>query len=197
MAGPIPTFTTHQFCATESDLAPVCVLLCSDHPCLCGDPPGWLLPVLRLWVYDPTGASNPSLTSMKHCSLDADLVCGYFLWPAEYLQDARELLSLKASAYQQSQTLLTWRGSVPPCTNSTGNATCAMCSEDVPGEMCGSVWGSGGVQLCNWRYIECRDRRVVTINLADKVCATRRSAPLVHLSNTGCRAHPRTMLVPP
>lgn len=104
---------------------------------------------------------------MKQCSLEADLICGYHLWPAEYLQDARELLSLKASASQPAQPILTWRGSVPPCTNSTLNASCSLCSDNVPAEMCGGVWGSGGVQLCNWRHIECRDRRVVTINLDD------------------------------
>jgi hypothetical protein len=103
--------------------------------------------------------------------LEADTACGQTLWPSEYLQDTSQLLLLKAAAanVQTLQKLGTWRASVPPCTNSTSNGSCVLCNSNVPEDMCGTTRASDGAQFCNWRFVECRDRRVVTLNMADQV----------------------------
>lgn len=90
---------------------------------------------------------------------------------AEFLQDAAQLLLLKAAAAnnQTAQRLETWRSSVPPCTNSSANASCAVCDDGMQADMCGRMRPGDGAQLCNWRYITCRDRTVVSIELANKV----------------------------
>jgi hypothetical protein len=119
-----------------------------------------------------TNSSNNSTSwILQPCGPAADFVCGQSLWPSEYLRDAAQLLLLKAAAANAPTTdqLSTWRSSIPPCTNSSVNASCSFCDDSVPAEACGTTRPVDGVQLCNWRYIECRDRRVVTINMAFKV----------------------------
>jgi hypothetical protein len=108
---------------------------------------------------------------MQACGLEADIACGQTLWSAEFLQDSSQLLLLKGAAanVQTRQQLSTWRASVPPCTNSTSNGSCVLCDGSTPEDMCGTVSASDGAQLCNWRYVGCRDRRVVTLNMADQV----------------------------
>jgi hypothetical protein len=117
------------------------------------------------------GTASNMASVLQACGPAADLVCGQSLWPPEFLQDAAQLLLLKAAAANAPTTgqLGTWRSSIPPCTNSSVNASCSFCDDSVPAEACGTTRLADGVQLCNWRYVECRDRRVVTINMALKV----------------------------
>jgi hypothetical protein len=118
-----------------------------------------------------TNSMSSTLTILQPCSPQADLLCGQSLWTPEFLQDAEQMLLLKAAAAnsQTTQRLDTWRGSVPPCTNSTISGSCVECDESVPADMCGKVRPGDGAQLCNWRYITCRERRVISINLANQV----------------------------
>lgn len=117
------------------------------------------------------GTASNMASVLRACGPAADLVCGQSLWPPEFLQDAAQLLLMKAAAANAPTTdqLGTWRSSIPPCTNSSVNASCSFCDDSVPAEACGTTRLADGVQLCNWRYVECRDRRVVTINMALKV----------------------------
>lgn len=152
----------------------------SGNPCLCGGAPGWLAPFLDspAVMGNATNSTNSSgvVSILQPCGAAADLLCGQSLWPPEFLRDAPQLLLLKAAATNTptTQQLSTWRGSVPPCTNSSANASCSVCDDSMPAEACGMTRPADSVQLCNWRYIECRDRRVVTINLANKVTCRRR-----------------------
>lgn len=143
---------------------------------LTGSYPSWTY----LYISAPVNATNSTTNSstnnqartiMQACGLEADTVCGQTLWPAEFLQDSSPLLLLKGAAanVQTLQQLSTWRASVPPCTNSTSSGSCVLCDSSIPEDMCGTLRASDGAQLCNWRYVECRDRRVVTLNMADQV----------------------------
>lgn len=152
--------------------------LCSGNPCLCGGVPVWMTASMVLPTStnstnttNSTNSLSSTLTILQPCSPVADLLCGQSLWTPEFLQDAEQMLLLKAAGAnnQTTQRLDTWRGSVPPCTNSSINGSCIECDESMPGDMCGGVRPGGGAQLCNWRYITCRDRRVVSLNLANKV----------------------------
>jgi hypothetical protein len=107
----------------------------SGNPCLCGGAPGWLTPFLAApATTNSTNTTSNGTTSTDHtsilqpCGPQADLICGQSLWGPEFLQDAAQLLLLKAAAAntQTTQRLDTWRGSVPPCTNSSVNASCAV-----------------------------------------------------------------------
>lgn len=115
--------------------------------------------------------SNHGTSILQPCGAQADLICGQSLWGPEFLQDAAQLLLLKAAAAnsQTAQRLETWCSSVPPCTNSSTNASCAVCDDSMPADVCGRIRPDDGAQLCNWRYITCRDRRVVSIELTNKV----------------------------
>jgi hypothetical protein len=118
-----------------------------------------------------TDSMSSTLTVLQPCSPEAELLCGQSLWTPEFLQDGEQMLLLKAAAAssQTTQRFDTWRGSVPPCTNSSISGSCVECDESVPGDMCGQVRPGDGEQLCNWRFITCRDRRIVSVNLANKV----------------------------
>jgi len=90
------------------------------------------------------------------------------------MQDTKQLLSLKAAAsdVSTSQRLSSWQDTVPPCTNSSVNGSCIMCHEDIPVSQCGtfrSLGGPIGNFLCNWRFIECRDGRVVKVDMPNRV----------------------------
>lgn len=108
---------------------------------------------------------------------ESDAVCGQSLYPPEYFTGAQELLALKAAAADANtqMRLSSWRSSIPPCTNysSSANATCVLCDEQEPQSSCGKARQSDGQMLCNWRFVECRGRQVVAINMARKVCILR------------------------
>lgn len=95
-------------------------------------------------------------------------------WPVVYMQDIEQLLSLKAAAADGStlQSLASWESAVPPCTNSSVDGSCMMCYENVSDSECGSfktISGTNGAFLCNWRFVQCRDRRVVKIDMSNRV----------------------------
>lgn len=145
---------------------------CSGNPCLCGGAPGWLTPFLDQTAATTNGTVvSTAGTIMQPCGPDTDSLCAHSLWTPAYLQDSQQLLLLKSAA-ANNQTIWkldTWRASVPPCTNSSTATSCAVCEDSLPPEMCGGLRPSDGTQLCNWRYVACRDRRVVAINMANKV----------------------------
>lgn len=169
---------------------------CSGNPCLCGGVPGWLMPFLVLSPAGlPNGTNSTSSTGtiMQPCGPEADFVCSQSLWTPDFLRDTRQLLLLKAAAANNktAEQLGSWRGSVPPCTNSSANASCTVCDDSAPGDSCGSIRAGDGAQLCNWRYVQCRDGRVVSINLANKVscctlCSQRPWGGSAQRGSTGC-----------
>lgn len=119
-------------------------------------------------------SSNLGALALACGAPEADAICVASLWAPEYLRDAWQLLALKAAAADAStsQRLASWRGTVPPCTNSSSTGTCVLCDDSAPPSMCGGPRPSDGALMCNWRFIACRDRRVVTINVAYMVrCA--------------------------
>jgi hypothetical protein len=123
----------------------------------------------------PAGA-NITGTIWQQCGTpEADTICGQSLYPPEFFTGVQELLSLKATAAgaNTQMRLSSWRPSIPPCTNhsSSANATCVVCDEAEPLSSCGRPRASDGQMLCNWRFVECRARQVVAINMARKVGA--------------------------
>jgi hypothetical protein len=104
---------------------------------------------------------------------ESDTICGHSLFAPEFFTGALELLTLKAAAAgaNTQMRLAGWRPSIPPCTNhsSAANATCVLCDEGEPLSSCGRPRLSDGQMLCNWRFIECRERQVVAVNMARKV----------------------------
>lgn len=144
-----------------------CINACRGNPCLCGGVPSGLG---NVYTSLPAGAPG---TVLQPCNTDTtDTICGAGLWADEYRRDTQALLTLKANAAEPStlqRLAATWRASVPPCTNSSTNGSCVLCDEAAPLSQCGTVRASDGVLLCNWRFVECRDRRVIKIDMAFKV----------------------------
>ncbi|WIA22988.1 hypothetical protein OEZ86_009906 [Tetradesmus obliquus] len=103
---------------------------------------------------------------------ESDAVCGQSLYPPEFFSGAQELLALKAAAADPNtqMRLSSWRFSIPPCTNysSSANAACVLCDEQEPQSNCGKARPIDGQVLCNWRFVECRGRQVVAVNMARK-----------------------------
>jgi hypothetical protein len=161
--------------------------------------PGWLLlPAASINAASPNNATTNSTSSINGTALnstasnnssyfissaigslalacgtlEADATCAASLWPPEFLQDAWQLLTLKAAAADAStlQRLASWRGTVPPCTNSSSTGNCVLCDDSVPLQLCGGPRPSDGALTCNWRFIQCRDRRIVEIDMAYQVC---------------------------
>jgi hypothetical protein len=122
-----------------------------------------------------TAAGGNALdTIWQQCGTpEADAICGQSLFPPEYFVGVQELLTLKAAAAgaNTQMRLSSWRASAPPCTNysSSANATCVMCNEQEPINNCGKPRLADGQLLCNWRFVECRGRQVVAVNMARKV----------------------------
>jgi hypothetical protein len=91
-------------------------------------------------------------------------------WPANYLLDVPQLLLLKVQAGNDDtiSKLDGWISDSPPCTTMANISSCALCM-DPSSQQCGTTTGPG-IWLCNWPFIECRDRRVVKINTFQQVC---------------------------
>eukprot|EP00879_Flechtneria_rotunda_P024754 GHRR01026261.1.p2 GENE.GHRR01026261.1~~GHRR01026261.1.p2 ORF type:complete len:257 (+),score=67.10 GHRR01026261.1:247-1017(+) len=80
-------------------------------------------------------------------------------------------MALKAAAAYLSTTqrLSTWKVTIPPCTNSSTNGDCALCDWSVPDSQCGGAKGPEGLQVyCNWRFVECRSKRVIALHMGEE-----------------------------
>jgi len=93
------------------------------------------------------------------------VMCLNASWPAQYMQDAEQLMALKVAAADANtqQQLDSWLINVPPCTKSSDVGSCIDCNSSIPAVQCGTQRPSDGAWHCNWRFIECRDRRVTKI----------------------------------
>ena len=96
--------------------------------------------------------------------------------PATWYIDNAPLLALKAllqlnGGNQTNQSnpdpLATWNVFRPACTSLSATGTCGPCDWRVM--YCGGVRPADGVLTCNFRFVSCRDRRVVGIHLGKTV----------------------------
>lgn len=158
LSGPLPALWFNAS-VVPAGAPPLGRLDLGNNTCLCGGLPGWLSNI--------TLASNTGLG--LNCS-DAGYValgCGTPPPPAAWLLDVPALLALKAvaaSTYDQ-QRLSSWDPSVPPCTSLAAETSCVLCSQN---DACGAL-DMTGARRCNWRYLECRARRVVSVNMNSQV----------------------------
>jgi hypothetical protein len=127
---------------------------------MCGPVPAWLSNATLPY----SGGSNlgTPCTSVA-CSAGV---------PLEWLAEVSPLLTLKDAAVAAAtdslaaNTLDTWEPIVPPCTSDPAVTTCHMCTAgDIS---CGGIRTSDGAYTCNWRYVACRDRRAVAVDLSGR-----------------------------
>jgi hypothetical protein len=132
----------------------------SNNPCQCGPIPPWL---------DVAWAGGAANTSLGMDCENTPLQCSPVL-PPDWYADNGPLLDLKArlaGPNADPNALYTWTQYRPACTSNYTTGTCAMCNWSDA--RCGVVRASDGALLCNYRFVTCRDRRVVGIHLGQKV----------------------------
>jgi hypothetical protein len=107
-------------------------------------------------------------TSLGIDCLDAPLQCSPLL-PDDWYTDNGPLLDLKARlvAPTDPYALYSWTHYRPACTSNYTTGTCVMC--DWSDHRCGVVRASDSALLCNYRFVTCRDRRVVGIHMGKRV----------------------------
>jgi hypothetical protein len=63
--------------------------------------------------------------------------------------------------------------SLPPCWNSvdgpSGPGDCTVCESWRSDSACGGPNPAGGLPLCGWKYVSCRNRRVVSLEFDAQV----------------------------
>lgn len=180
----------------QSHLTSFCCLswICSNNPCLCGGFPSWIpygyaatsTSASASTAAAPGPPADPSTSTpnmtytmldsiFRQCTdLDVQQACAQSsrTFPPEFYQDVDQLLTLAWSADgQPRQRLSTWHPAVPPCTNLINSSSCVMCDDYSPDSICGTMLPNG-TRYCNWRHVECRSRRVISINMAGKVSSS-------------------------
>lgn len=90
--------------------------------------------------------------------------------PLDWLAEVAPLMTLKDAAVaadsNAAYALDSWDPIVPPCTSDAVVTTCHMCT--AWDSSCGGIRTSDGAYTCNWRYVACRDRRVVAVDLSHR-----------------------------
>ena len=96
--------------------------------------------------------------------------CPATAYNSSWFLDVPALMTLNAAAadaYTVSM-LAAWDPVVPPCSGSiavpgtgvNGTGTCSYCGN---ASLCGTLRAVDGALLCNWPFIECKQKRVVAI----------------------------------
>jgi hypothetical protein len=134
-----------------------CRCWCRHNPCLCGSLPSWLSGTVM--------STNTSLGSscggaLPDCNQPAS-------FGTEWYSDVPGLLLLKGAAVGAS-VFASWDDTVsPPCASNdagaNGTGTCIHCDWAFSDSLCGTTRPSDGAVLCPWRFVACRNRRVVSI----------------------------------
>lgn len=139
-----------------------------NNTCLCQGLPGWLAAAVPLDATSGTALDgsvcNPGCMSEPP--------------PAAWMADVPALMALVAAmapTSDQAWLLGSWDPSVPPCTSDASTGDCALCGP-WDGD-CAALAEADGVRRCNWRLVECRNRRVVSL-LFDQVRWTLRCRSL-------------------
>ena len=166
----------------------------SDNLCICGDTPPWL----NSYPYvNGTNGTATNATATNGTATNGTAAMGPLLlrngtslgtpcsaWPPqgepqkppEWYVDNPALLALKefilanVNTPQAQYALDFWNQYRVPCTNELGVGTCELCDWQ---DTCGVVRQSDMKRLCNYRFVSCRDRRVVGLHLGKKVGAWR------------------------
>lgn len=128
-----------------------------ENLCLCGDVPPWLSPIM--WSMN---------TSIGMLCANQPYECSPVL-PTAWYQDNGPLLQLKVllAPGQSTWALDTWTQYRPACTSTNSTGNCTACYYSDP--QCGVPRASDGALLCNWRFISCRNRRVIGIHFGQQV----------------------------
>jgi hypothetical protein len=125
---------------------------------MCGGLPGWLHAYASPFT---TGTQIPAA-----CTDALLAACGALDFPAPWLTESATLVALRDAAASGAHALEGWSAYRPPCTSRADTGTCYLCGWQ---DTCGAVRTSDSKLLCNWRHVECKDRRVTTILVNENV----------------------------
>jgi hypothetical protein len=139
------------------------VCCCRGNTCLCGSVPSWLAP--------RANTNSTSLGSNCTSTFPGCVPAGGY--DMEWYQDVSSLLPLVQAATSQSR-FATWDPSTgPPCWNSVdgpaGPGDCSVCGSYRSDAACGGPNPAGGLPLCGWKYVSCRNKRVVGLVFDQRV----------------------------
>jgi len=97
----------------------------------------------------------------SHCSTSRSISS------AGYVPQLLTLESCRCRMTAQHSSWLAGEAGSAPC--STASAVCVLCDDSVPQAKCGTAATAGQTPFCTWRFVECRQWRVVGINMAGEV----------------------------